>query len=165
VRVLGIDASTRQIAWAVVDGPRKSDLVGCGELVFEKGLSHSERRRAAAARVMTLMDNDPDVVVMERLRLFSNRKISFDVIVRLTALWTMVADASSAPVWTVASNAWRRLAHGSGRTDKAYSVAWARRYGISKSKLTHDLADALGIAVAGTRMLDDGERRLFQLWD
>lgn len=61
------------------------------------------------------------------------------------------ALAFYAPVYTIAPSSWKKVAIGQGDATKARIVHWARELGLNPSN--QDEADAVGIAVAGWRIV------------
>lgn len=55
------------------------------------------------------------------------------------------------PVWTVPSGHWKKIALGFGNASKAQVAAWCEREGYQFDG--QDQADAIGVAVAGRRMV------------
>jgi Holliday junction resolvasome RuvABC endonuclease subunit len=148
LRVFGVDASTARSGFAVID--ENGDLVHTSELDFKSSVRHRKRRREVRDRVREVaLEHEPDFVIIERLRLFHGSKINFDTIVRLCSMFTTVADATKLKCWTVQTNSWKKAVLGSGTASKAAAVAYVeKRY---KVKMSHDLADAICIALMGLK--------------
>jgi len=145
VRVLGIDASTVSCGFAIVDGKQ---LLQWRHLPLKGSQTHKERRRLVALRCMKLEAKyKPDLIAIERLRLFHRGMIKFETIVALASLWAIISDAVSVPTFTVPTQTWKRVVLGRGNATKDDSVAWVKReYGID---VNHDVADAICIARFG----------------
>lgn len=162
MRVLGVDASTVRCGFALVKDDRK--LAHLDELEFKSKIPHKDRRHSIANRVAELCERwHPDVVVLERIRLFHKGMIKFETIMRLCAVWTTISDASPVTCYTVPTQSWKKIAIGAGNATKEQTVQWvSSNYG---KQVNHDVADAIGIGVAGLNYQLKAYKHLFRVLD
>jgi Holliday junction resolvasome RuvABC endonuclease subunit len=164
-RVLAVDYSTIACGFAVVGRERGEPVLRWSDIVeWDKDEPHKTRRWQAAHTIADIVvEWSPDAVVFEALRLFNKGKINLTTIVRLCAMCTEIADATDLPVFTVATQTWKRVVLGSGRATKTDAIRWAER--AWGKKVNHDEADAIGIGVAVMRMTPAHRRRYLRLFE
>jgi Holliday junction resolvasome RuvABC endonuclease subunit len=153
--VLGIDQSYTQIGISVVEGTK----VGNGKILsvksykYKKLKTKSEKRAFVKRLVHAFVEKyEPDLVLVERIRTFSQNFISVPYIKATGALIAVIIDeVFPQDVWSVETRSWKArvcgTAKGMHRQDKGVSVRYINeRYG---RMLNDDEADSVCIALYG----------------
>jgi Holliday junction resolvasome RuvABC endonuclease subunit len=142
---MGIDISIASTGWAAMSvGGR---LLASGTIRTRRG-EHAARRAAILSEIAAAVEaHEVGAVAVEKVRLFSQGKISMGAIAGLVALSTTIEDwcfRRGVVVRKVPVQSWRKVVLGDGRARKPEVVAWvARRFGRT---VGHDEADAIGLA-------------------
>ena len=152
---LGIDQSYTQIGISIAQGSSIDD----GELLLVrwynyKGLKDkTQKRRFVAKLIKKLIEKfNPDIIVVERIRLFSQGNVSINYMKCTGALIATIVDASyPKKVYSADTRSWKSRvcgkASGMHAGDKGVSVRYIRiRFDLD---LNDDAADAICIALYG----------------
>lgn len=150
MRSLGIDESYTNFGIAMVDDGIRLSVKSYN---FKGMKTKTEKRQFVAKLVKHAVEKyNPDIIVVERIRMFSNKFLSMNYIKATSALLSVIVDnVFPNPVYSVDTRCWKsRICGGSkGKTkgDKQVSVEYIKhRYG---TEYNDDQADALCIALFG----------------
>lgn len=164
MKVLAVDQSFTNIGIAVVEGTCISD----GKVLLVrsynyKGLKNKTEKRAFVRRLMKHIIKvfNPNVIIVERIRMFSQGNISMQTIVAHATLIATVIDAVyPKKVYSIDTRCWKSRvcgnSHGMHKADKGVSVRYVHnRFGENIGK-NDDETDAICQALAGL----DGKKLL-----
>lgn len=152
---LGIDQSYTQIGIAISEGSstKTGNILAYNSYNYRGLKSKSEKRQFVSRLVKhAIKKYKPDVIVVERIRTFSQGFISTAYIKVTGALiGTIVDTAYPAKVWSADTRSWKSHVCGSSKgkhkADKGVSVRFVRsKFGI---EVNDDEADAICIALHG----------------
>lgn len=155
--VVGIDESYTNTGIAIVNGTTIKDveLINCFELNFKKSkLKNKTEIRNSLRAIMQKIKKqyNPDLIICERIRLFSQKFISQNYIKTTAALVAGIVDSCyPAKIYSVETSSWkaRVCGHKIGKKagDKDVSVRYIlNRFGYCFSD---DICDAICIAISG----------------
>ena len=147
----GIDYSTANIGVSIVEKRDRSwDLHFATTISLGHIESHSIKRIYACDVIGPILrEFNPELVLMERIRLFKSSFISFDAIVRLSAIFAAIVDLRVAPVYSADTNSIRKNVLGRAKATKEDVVDWVnKKWDLDLSDKKHDLADSIVIAEA-----------------
>ena len=152
MRVLGVDPGLRTTGWAVLDA--RGALVDCGRWRVRPGEPAATTVALARGLRAVIDRHRPEVLGVELQ--FVNFKRGHQDRAGLAALrgaLTLVASEAGLRVVGVQPQA-AKAALAFGGADKAAMVAHANaRFGLELTQREADVADALGVALAGRREL------------
>lgn len=148
---LALDQSYTQIGIAVVESPDK--LLTYNSYAY-KGLKVKSQKRAFVRRLVQFAVDKykPDIIVVERIRTFSQGFISTGYIKSTGALIGAIVDAVyPMKVWSADTRSWKSRICGSSKGlhkgDKGVSVRFIKeKYGL---EMNDDAADAVCMAIYG----------------
>lgn len=153
--IVGIDESYKNTGIAVITGTSVEDakIINCFEMNFKKVKSKTEIRKQINKMMEKICDKYcPDLIICERVRLFSQRFISHNYIKATSALVASIVDGCYPfKVYSVETSSWkaRVCGHKKGKKsgDKDVSVEYIlKRFGYC---FCDDIADAICIAISG----------------
>lgn len=148
---LGIDQSYTQLGIALTEAPGK--LISYKSYNY-KGLKSKSEKRLFVRKLVgyAIKKYAPDVIVVERIRTFSQGFISTGYIKATGALIGTIVDvAYPQPVWSADTRSWKSRVCGSSKgmhnADKGVSVRFIReKFGLETND---DEADAICISLHG----------------
>lgn len=160
---LGIDESYKNFGIAVVNSNK--EILQVKSFDFHGMKSKTAKRQFIAKLIKhAIKKYKPDIIVVERIRLFSQKFLSANYIKATSALVaTIVDNAFPQCVYSVDTRSWKSRICGSSKGtkngDKQVSVKYIRKtYNL---ELNDDQADAVCIALYGH--LFRKNKKLFQL--
>lgn len=142
--VLAVDESYQRTGLAVVrDG---EEIVRVGDVPLNGWRSRIVKRQKLREALQEWMATyHPEMVIVERVRLFNRGHISLKTIAALSGLVAMICDTvDPLPVYSVDTRQWKRVILGRSNATKTDAVRWARE--MTGTKYSHDAADALAMA-------------------
>lgn len=139
--VVGIDQSYTRTGVSVA---RDCKLVECCSYDMQFASKSSKRKFLSTLVRLYVMLYQPDMIVVERVRLFSQRFVSQATVMALATLITTIVDATDVPVYSVDTRSWKARVIGSAKASKEDTVRYFTRLGLS---VDHDAADSAGIAL------------------
>lgn len=160
---LGIDESYKNFGIAVVNS--KKEILQVKSFAFKGLKSKTEKRQFVAKLIKVAIEKyNPDIIVVERVRLFSQKFLSRNYIKATSALIAVIVDnAFPRKVFSADTRSWKSRICGSSKGefkgDKQVSVKYINR--VYKSELNDDEADAVCIALYG--LLYESNKKLFAL--
>lgn len=167
--VLGIDESYKQIGVSVVRG----NEIASGEILRVKSYNYkglkskTSKRRFVKKLVRHAIEKyNPEVIIVERIRTFSQRFISTNYIKATGALIATIVDAAyPLKVYSADTRSWKSKVCGSSKGikngDKQVSVNFVkRRFGL---ELDDDAADSLCIALYGLNYKNFIQQKLLKI--
>lgn len=155
MRCLGIDQSYTQLGISLVEGNSIKDgkIVQVKWYNYKGMKSKSEKRKFVRKLVKhAIKKYNPDVILVERIRTFSQKFISTAYIKTTGALIGTIVDAAYPnKVYSIDTRCWKSRVCGSSKgmhkADKGVSVRYVmKRFG---TVYNDDAADAICIALAG----------------
>lgn len=162
---LGIDESYKNFGIAVVNSNK--EILQVKSYNFHGIKSKTEKRRFVAKLIQHAIEKyTPDIIIVERIRLFSQKFLSANYIKATSALVAIIVDNSfPQKVYSVDTRSWKARvcgnSKGTKKGDKQVSVKYIRKtYNL---ELNDDQADAVCIALYG--LLYDTNQKLFMLED
>lgn len=156
VRILGIDASTRNIGWAFISYDREN-LIGSGVIHlaandFYERLGYGPRQMSKT--IKGLMTDDTNVLVIENSFFTTNAEIGKKISMVVGAC-VCVMKPQIPKIQEIAPSEWKKASTGSGKSDKDQIRAWVKRqFGLSIT--SEDECDAIGIALGYIRLEKSG---------
>lgn len=148
---LGIDQSYTRIGIAVTKSP--GEIVSYKSYAYKGLKSKSEKRVFVSKLVKFAIEKySPDVILVERIRTFSQGFLSTKYIKATGALIGTIVDAAfPKEVWSTDTRSWKSRVCGSSRgmhdADKGVSVRFVRKqFGLETND---DEADAICISLHG----------------
>lgn len=138
--IVAIDQSYARCGLAIcVDGT----VTQCQSMKMlpDKKAARRELRRAVKRMVDAYQ---PEFIIVERVRQFSQGQINMASITALASLVTTIVDASSVPVKSVETRSWKARVLGNAKATKDDAVAYARTHGF---EVDDDAADALAMSL------------------
>lgn len=151
MKVLGIDQSYTNFGIAIVEiKGEKIEVINVKSFNYKGKKSKTEKRLFIAKLIKNAVKKyNPDYILVERIRQFSQNFISMRYIKATASLiGTIIDSCYPKPVYSVDTRSWKSRVCGSSkgvkRADKGVSVRFVkRRFGL---ELNDDEADALCIA-------------------
>lgn len=152
---LGFDESYTQIGVSVVEGKnsKNAKLLFYNSYNYKNCKNKSEKRKFVKKLVKKLIEKyNPDIILVERIRTFSQNFISVPYIKTTGALIATIVDTCyPKEVYSVDTRSWKSRICGSAsgmhRADKGVSVRYVmKRFDLT---LNDDTADAICIALYG----------------
>lgn len=162
---LGVDESYANFGISVVDDKKK--ILRVKSYNFKGMKSKTEKRMFVAKLIKHAIDKyNPDIVVVERVRLFSQKFLSRNYIKATSALIAVIVDnVYPNKVYSVDTRSWKSKVCGSSKGkvkgDKQVSVRYIKK--VYNEELNDDQADAVCIALYGLDF--DKNKKLFMLED
>lgn len=153
--IIGIDESYTNTGIAIVKGDtvENAEIINCFNLDFKKAKSKTEMRTKIYQIMCDICKKyNPDLIICERIRLFSQKFISYDYIKSTGALVAQIVDSCFPhKVYSVDTASWkaRVCGHKKGKKqgDKDVSVEYIlKRYNYY---FCDDIADSICIAISG----------------
>lgn len=166
---IGIDQSYTQIGIAIVEGPstNKGKVIAYNSYKYKGMKLKSEKRKFVSRLVAHAVKKfNPDVILVERIRTFSQGFISTAYIKTTGALIGSIVDTVyPIKVWSADTRSWKSHVCGSSKgmhkADKGVSVRFVRdKFGIETND---DEADAICIALYGLNFNKLMEAKLLKL--
>ena len=140
MKVLGIDISTSQIGFCEMD----LFNILAFSVDLSKVSSHKKRREIIRENLSMF---DPDLVVLESIRLFHYNFINLDSIKRLCGITYLIVDFFDIPVYSVDVRSWKKSIFGKSNVEKDKSICYIYdKYDIISN---NDLSDAICLAEFG----------------
>ena len=150
---LGIDQSYTQIGLAITESPDK--LISYNSYNY-KGLKSKSEKRAFVKKLVrfAVKKYSPDIVVVERIRTFSQGFISTNYIKTTGALIASIVDeVFPEKVWSADTRSWKARICGGSKgmhaADKGVSVRFVK--GEYNIEVNDDVADAICISLYGLK--------------
>lgn len=155
--IVGIDQSYTNTGIAIVTGTSVEDakIISCFELNFKKQKvkSKTEIRKLMTTAIQIVCEQyKPDLIICERIRLFSQRFISQNYIKATAALIANIVDACyPAKVYSVDTSSWKARVCGHKKGQKAGDKDVSVKYILNRfgCYFCDDVADAICIAISG----------------
>lgn len=144
---LGIDQSYKNFGIAIVNSEK--EILRVKSFNFKGAKSKTEKRRFVAKLIKLAIEKyKPDIIVVERIRLFSQKFLSRDYIKATSALISVIVDvAFPKQVFSADTRSWKSKICGTSKGDKSVSVKYIKR--VYNIDLNDDEADAVCIALYG----------------
>lgn len=148
---LGIDESYTNFGIAVAEGTSIADGKILKVKSFNyKGLKSKTEKRKFIKKLIkhSIKKYKPNIIVVERIRLFSKGFLSKPYLITTGALIATIVDAAfPKKVYSVDTRCWKSRTIGNSKGTKQVSVKYI--YGRYGKKLNDDAADAACIALFG----------------
>lgn len=151
MKVLGIDQSYTRTGFAIAESGK---VIRCGSYNF-KGLKTKTEKRNKIRQIVenAILKYNPELIIVERVRLRSQGFLNFGYIMSTAALISVIVDvayAYSVKVYSVDTRAWKSKILGSskakpGQTQKEATMQHFIKLGLDIKD--DDMADACGIAL------------------
>lgn len=165
---LAFDQSYTKTGVSVVEG----NCIDDGKILFKKAFDFkgmkkkTEKRRFIAKVAKKLIEKyNPDIILVERVRMYSQGYVSTNFIKTQAALIAAIVDkVYPRDVYSVDTRSWKSKVCGSSkgmhRADKGVSVRYIMmRYGIT---VNDDVADAICIALYGLNKAEFLKKKLLK---
>jgi Holliday junction resolvasome RuvABC endonuclease subunit len=142
MRVLAFDQSYARIGVGIAEDNK---LLFCISYDLKYFKDKTQKRLFVRALVKACIHRwRPDTLIVERVRVFSQKFISKNTIGALATLIAAIIDASRMQVYSVETRAWKARVLGSAKATKDDAVKFVKRFGF---EVDHDAADAAGMAL------------------
>lgn len=144
MKVLAIDQSYHRVGFALAED---GELQKCFSYNLSKFKTNTlKRRKLNYIFCLINVKQNPDRVIIERPRLFSNGFIAIQTVIALGSLVVMAVDAFyPTPVYSVDTRSWKAKILGRSNASKEDAVKYIRSLGFESAN--HDAADAACMAL------------------
>lgn len=148
---LGIDESYTNFGISVIEGTSIANgKIKKVKSYNYKGLKSKTEKRKFISKLMkhAIEKYNPDIIMVERIRLFSKGFLSKNYLITTGALIATIVDAAfPQKVYSVDTRCWKSRVIGNSKGSKQVSVKYV--YGRYGKKLNDDAADAVCIGLFG----------------
>lgn len=143
--VLGIDQSYDCTGYAIAEDDK---LMFCNSIDLSGFKSNKTKRMMIRGLVRLVVKKyKPELITIERVRMFSRGSINTKVIISLGSIVSAVIDAANLPIYSVDTRSWKARVVGSGNASKEDTIDFVKNnLGISK-EIDDNAADAACIAL------------------